>query len=125
MTGGGGPDCCKIVLGGTEIDITELIAYIPGTPFYPPTLTFDEAEVGYRETEFFVSGTATSYTSTGELGEDGVWSVQPADTAPYKTRIVVVRPENAADFSGTVVVEWFNVSGGVDAAPDFIRCIRN
>ena len=34
---------------------------------------------------------------------------------------VNVRPENAADFSGTVVVEWFNVSGGTDAAPDFIQ----
>jgi hypothetical protein len=77
--------------------------------------------LGYRETEFFISGTATSYTATNELGEDGVWSVQPADTAPYKTRIVVQRPENAADFSGTVVVEWFNVSGGTDAAPDWMQ----
>jgi hypothetical protein len=104
-----------------EIDVTEIIAYVPGTPSYPPTLTFDEAELGYRETEFLISGTATSYTATGELGEDGVWSVQPADTAPYRTRLVVVRPENAADFSGTVVVEWFNVSGGTDASPDFIQ----
>lgn len=121
VTGGGGDDCCKIIFGGIELDVTEIIAYVPGTPFYPPTLTFDEAELGYRETEFFISGTATSYTATGELSEDGVWSVQPADTASYKTRIVVLRPEDAADFSGTVVVEWFNVSGGVDAAPDFIQ----
>lgn len=121
ITGGGGPDCCKIVFNGVEIDVTSIIAYVPGTPFYPPTLTFDEAEVGYREAEFFISGTAASYTATDELGEDGVWSVQPADTAPYKTRIVVIRPENAADFSGTVVVEWFNVSGGTDASPDWIQ----
>jgi hypothetical protein len=121
VTGGGGPDCCKIVFGGVEIDVTNIIAYIPGTPFYPPTLTYDEAELGFRETEFFVSGTATSYIPTGELGEDGVWSVQPADTAPYRTRMVVIRPEDPAGFSGTVVVEWFNVSGGTDAAPDWIQ----
>lgn len=121
LTGGGGPDCCKIVFGGAEIDIRNIIAYVPGTPFYPPTLTYEESEVGYRETEFVIAGTAKSYAATGELGRDGIWSVQPAETAPYRTRIVVIRPENGDDFSGTVVVEWFNVSGGTDAAPDFIQ----
>jgi hypothetical protein len=121
VTGGGGPDCCKIVFGGVEIDVTSIIAYVPGTPFYPPTLTYDLAEVGYREAEFFVSGTATAYVSTDELTEDGRWSVQPADTADYKTRMVVIRPIDPVDFSGTVVVEWFNVSGGTDAAPDWIQ----
>jgi len=122
VTGGGGPDCCKIDLGGgTVIDITQLIGYIPGTPFYPPTLTFDEAELGYRETEYFISGTANSYTATDVLGPDGKWSVQPADSADYKTRIVVIRPIDPADFSGTVLVEWFNVSGGTDAAPDWMQ----
>jgi hypothetical protein len=110
VTGGGGEDCCRIVFGDIEIYVPDIIAYIPGTPFYLPTLTYDESEVGYRETEYLVSGTATSYTSTEELGEDGVWSVQPAETAPYRTRIVVIRPENAADFSGTVLVEWLNVT---------------
>jgi len=121
VTGGGGPDCCKIVFNGIPIDVTQIIAYIPGTPFYPPTLTYDESEIGYRETEYFISGTATSYIATDELGQDGRWSVQAADTAEYKTRIVVIRPENPADFSGTVLLEWLNVSGGTDAAPDWIQ----
>ncbi len=121
VTGGGGPDCCKLVLGpGAEFDIAELLNYTPGTPFYTGVY-FDETELGYRETEYFVSGTATSYIAANTLGEDGVWSVQPADTAPYRTRIVVLRPENAADFNGTVMVEWLNVSGGVDAAPDWVQ----
>jgi hypothetical protein len=42
-----------------------------------------------------------------------------ADGRRYKTRIVVFRPERA-EFNGTVIVEWLNVSGGVDAAPDWI-----
>ncbi len=121
VTGGGGPDCCRISFGGLEVDVTSIIAYVPGTPFYPPTLSFEEAELGYRETEFFISGTASSYIARDELGEDGRWSVQKADSAPYRTRIVVIRPEDPEDFSGTVLVEWFNVSGGTDAAPEFIQ----
>jgi acetyl esterase/lipase len=38
----------------------------------------------------------------------------PARTSPYTTRIVVVRPTDPAKFSGTVVVEWLNVTGGLD-----------
>jgi hypothetical protein len=121
ITGGGGPDCCKIVFGDTVFDLAEAIGYIPGTPFYPPTLIYDIGEFGYRETEYLLSGTATSFVATDELREDGVWSVQAADSAPFRTRIVVVRPVDPEDFSGTVVVEWFNVSGGTDAAPDWIQ----
>lgn len=29
------------------------------------------------------------------------------------------RPLDAARWNGSVVVEWLNVSGGLDAAPDF------
>ena len=31
------------------------------------------------------------------------------------------RPVRRRDFNGTVVVEWLNVSGGADAAPDWIH----
>ncbi len=120
VTGGGGDDCCKVAIGAIEIDLTDLLNYTPGTPFYAG-LYFDKAELGYSETEYFISGTATSYIATDELGEDGKWSVQPADTAPYKSRMVVLRPDNAAEFNGTVVVEWFNVSGGTDASPDLVQ----
>ena len=36
-------------------------------------------------------------------------------TADYTTRMVVLTPTDAAKFNGTVIVEWLNVSGGVDA----------
>jgi hypothetical protein len=93
---------------------------IPGVPFVQTT-SFDLATVGYVGEEYFISGTATAYTSAGEFGLDGRWAVTPASTAPYKTRIVVYRPSDARRFNGTVVVEWLNVSGGVDAGPDWTQ----
>jgi Alpha/beta hydrolase domain len=80
---------------------------------------FNLADVGYTQEEFFISGTATAYTNAAPLGSDGLWSVAPGATAAYKTRILVYRPTKPKKFSGTVVVEWLNVSGGVDAAPDW------
>ncbi|HEY4397668.1 MAG TPA: alpha/beta hydrolase domain-containing protein [Acidimicrobiia bacterium] len=74
---------------------------------------------GYVEHEFAASGTATSYTATSPLAEDGRWSFAPDGTAPYRTRVLVRRPSDPARFSGTVVVEWLNVSGGVDADPEW------
>jgi Alpha/beta hydrolase domain len=88
----------------------------PGSPFVQTT-SFDLATVGYTQEEFFISGTAHSYTSSGPLGTDGKWSVTPADAAPYETRIIVYRPMSKKKFNGTVIVEWLNVSGGVDAGP--------
>jgi Alpha/beta hydrolase domain len=44
----------------------------------------------------------------------------PAASAPYKTRILVYRPTDPDTFNGTVIVEWLNVSGGLDAAADWI-----
>lgn len=76
-------------------------------------------DAGYDEAEYSASGTATSYTSAGPLPTDGTFDLRPADEADYATRIVVRRPAEAADFGGTVVVEWLNVSGGTDASPDY------
>lgn len=74
---------------------------------------------GWVEAEFAVEGTATSYRSDGELPADGHFTLAPDQTADYRTRVVVRRPANPAKFNGTVVVEWLNVSGGLDAGPDF------
>lgn len=114
ITGGGGEDCCRITLAGFEIDLRNL-GYIPGTPFYT-FLEFDELEVGYRETEYFFSGIAASYIATDEVTSNGYWAVEPAQGAEYTSRMVVQRPLDDADFNGTVVVEWFNVTGGLDSA---------
>ena len=74
------------------------------------------SQVGYEESEYFLSGTATAYTSKTALTKDGKWHVTPASTAPYTTRVVVYRPINPKKFDGTVAVEWLNVTGGIDAA---------
>ena len=74
---------------------------------------------GYRESEYFASGTAHSYVAAGPLGKDGHWQVKPKATASYRTRIVVRVPSDPKKFNGTVLVEWLNVSAGLDAAPDF------
>jgi Alpha/beta hydrolase domain len=76
-------------------------------------------DAGYEEAEYSASGTAVAYTSESELPTDGTYELTPGDEADYATRIVVRRPADPADFNGTVVVEWLNVSGGVDAAPDY------
>src|SRR5262245_61777713 len=91
----------------------------PGSAFVTPPSTLNLSLSGYVEEEFFLTGTATAYTSAGALGSDGRWAVASGETAPYVTRILVRRPTNPRKFNGTVVVEWLNVSGGVDAAPDW------
>jgi Alpha/beta hydrolase domain len=82
-----------------------------------PTTRIDLAEQGYQQAEFFVAGTANSYTSTEELSSDGHWLVEAAEQADYNTRLIVYRPIDPADFNGTLIIEWLNVSGGTDAAP--------
>jgi hypothetical protein len=104
VTGGGG---IPLVYSGQPADA------LNGTP------AFDLASVGYTQQEFFVAGTASAYAPTAPLTTDGHWSVAPSSTAAYETRIVVNRPARARDFNGTVVVEWLNVSGSVDASPDW------
>jgi hypothetical protein len=86
-----------------------------GISFLGSTL-FPLSQVGYEESEYFLSGTATAYTSRTPLAKDGRWHVTAASTAPYTTRVVVYRPIDAKKFDGTVDVEWLNVTGGVDAA---------
>ena len=58
---------------------------------------FDFEEVGFVQEEFFLSGTATSFTNLNELGTDGRWEAEPAEEAEYKTRVLVYRPANEAD----------------------------
>src|SRR2546430_2060510 len=57
---------------------------------------------GWIEQEFFISGTAHSAPLGG------------GTAAPYKTRILVRRPANLKAFNGTALLEWNNVSTGMD-----------
>ncbi len=92
---------------------------IPGDPF-AMLGSLDLEAAGYVGDEWFLSGTARSYSLAGERTDDGRWDATREGSAPFKTRIVVRRPAEVARFNGTVVVEWMNVSGGLDAAPDWL-----
>lgn len=92
----------------------------PGGSFVAGTTGFRLSDLGYEQHELFISGTATSYRDAATPGSDGVWEVAEADTADYKTRALVYRPISTEAFSGIVIIEWLNVSGGLDAAPDWI-----
>jgi hypothetical protein len=89
----------------------------PGKPYTASVA--DLAAVGYVEEEYFVEGDATAYDWKTPPGDDGEWSVKTTTTAHYKTRFLVRHPTDATHFNGSVLVEWLNVSGGVDADPDF------
>jgi hypothetical protein len=91
-----------------------VLAPVPevGSPFVGGT-RFDLAALGYTGAEYAFSGNAAAYRHAG----NGVTVVEHAD---FTTRVLVHRPADAAAFNGTVWVEWLNVSGGLDAAPDWI-----
>ncbi|MFH2044664.1 MAG: alpha/beta hydrolase domain-containing protein [Pseudomonadota bacterium] len=91
-----------------------------GAPFLWAT-SFDLADIGYQQAEFLISGTANAYVPLpGEpFGVDGKWTVAPNANASYTTRAIVYRPIDPKMFNGTVIVEWFNVSSGLDSAPDW------
>lgn len=79
---------------------------------------YDMATLGYRTDEFFLSGTAASY----QLSADG--DAEANGAAPYVTRIVVTRPIDAARFNGTVLVEWMNVTAGMDVPTEWLSVHR-
>ena len=72
---------------------------------------------GYVQEEYLVGGTATRFDAV-DTPDDGAWTATPGDEAEYRTRVIVRRPQAARDFSGTVVVEWFNVSA-IESSPDW------
>jgi len=93
----------------------------PGVPFdLGIKIVQPLANFGYESNEFFVSGTATSYRTVNGEPVDGMWEVEQAETAPYKTRILVYKPADPATFNGTLLVEWLNVTAGIEAAPDYM-----
>ncbi|MEP5566509.1 MAG: alpha/beta hydrolase domain-containing protein, partial [Halioglobus sp.] len=81
--------------------------------------SFELADVGYQDEEYFIEGEASAFTNVNELLPDGNWEAEPAEQQSYRTRIVVHRPEPGRTFSGTVIVEWLNVTSGFDTPPSW------
>jgi len=96
---------------------------VPGKPVLM-TGAFDLAALGYQTEEYFLSGTATSYRLPGPAASDGHWNAEAAMTAPFTTRIVVIRPSDPAKFNGTLLVEWLNVTAGQDTPADWMLAHR-
>ena len=92
---------------GAKVDL------VPGTPMC--SVAQDIEKVGGIEEEFFFEGVATQFvlqlapTSIRRMVA-GRW--RAGDQRPFRTWMLVVRPGDPADFNGTVIVEWNNVSGG-------------
>jgi len=82
-----------------------------------PFAAVDVSDDGYLTEEYFLEGEATAYElSDGEHGADGLWNTRPStdNQADFKTRLLVVRPEDSAAFNGTVIVFWMNVTAGFE-----------
>lgn len=80
---------------------------------------FDLATVGYEQREYFLAGSAASFSNTNELDEDGRWEAEPGALADYRIRVLVYRPLAETDYSGTVFVEWLNVTAGFETPPSW------
>jgi hypothetical protein len=80
---------------------------------------------GYLEEEWFLTSTATAYQLEGEQTRDGRWLASPTSRASFKTRLVARRPADPTRFNGSVFIEWLNVTGGLDAAPDWLFSHRH
>jgi hypothetical protein len=76
----------------------------------------DVAARGYVVEEFLLEGEAVSYLPApgATHGRDGKWDAVESEAAPYRTRILVVRPQRAEDFDGTVLCNWQNVTAGYE-----------
>lgn len=94
---------------------TPTIERLSGPAQEPIPLTYDLEALGYVDEEFVLSGSADSYVWRGDKGSQAVAS----DSAAFSTRLIVRRPSEASLFSGTVVIEWLNVSAGMDVGPEW------
>lgn len=105
-----------LALAGQASAAPPAVKSLPGTPVLSLG-AFDPAAAHYSVEEFIISGTATSYKALSPPDAKGRWHVAAADTAPYVTRVVVIRPLDAKSFNRSVMVEWLNESGGFDFPP--------
>jgi len=92
---------------------------IPETPTshaFDPAAGTDYQSRGYVQEEYFISGTANEYELVAP-SDTTSFAVQVRTPAlPYKTRILVRHPADPSLFSGNVLVEFLNPSGGYDIA---------
>ncbi|MGE0877738.1 MAG: alpha/beta hydrolase domain-containing protein [Acidimicrobiia bacterium] len=98
------------------VRVPAVIGPIEGSQKPWSTPRFDVTERGYVIEEFHIEGETAAYETVGDdrPTPDGRWVSREYGTAPYRTRILVVRPADPGRFNGTVLVNWQNVSAGVE-----------
>lgn len=95
-----------------------------GLPHVPVGRPVAELAQPYVEEEFFFSGTVDVFNydafpaSRGDHPGDRLVVYEAAQ--PYKSRMVVRRPADAAAFSGDVVIESMNSTAGFDTPPGWL-----
>ncbi len=93
--------------------MARIVGKVDGVPMNTAAEAVEQ--VGGIEDEYFFEGSATRYRLAGgatEYPTDGRWDIEAVDEQPFRTRMLVLRPGSPADFNGTVIVEWNNVSAG-------------
>jgi hypothetical protein len=120
-----------VVLGLTSYESSgQAVPKVRLLPGGPPALDAGKLILpdcqNYSVEEFIAKGIATSYKEVSMQTDDGKWLVEAnaKDTASYTTRILVLKPKQAAKFNGKVLIEWINVSGGFDYTPARIMMWR-
>ena len=85
-----------------------------GWIYRAPVLDLDA--LGYVMEEYLVSGDARSFklVEGTQARFDGNWQTEVADTAPFTTRIFVLRPVDPKDYNGVLLAHWQNVSAGFE-----------
>ncbi len=73
----------------------------------------DLASVGYREDEYFLSGTANVY-QYDSVADPYDTTVNVLRSGPYTNRILVRRPTDPRRFSGNVIIEVLNATNNYD-----------
>ena len=87
-----------------------------GDIFIPGVRLVADLDENYVEEEYFISGSVDvfKYDDPPQLHELLLRNDLPTD---YTTRIIIRRPVKKSDFSGTLVVEWWNSTAQFDTAP--------
>ena len=80
---------------------------------------YDLATLGYEETEFSVEGTAPLLPAARRAGAGRQVGGGARPRGPVQDPLRRATSIDEARFSGTAVIEWHNVSAGIDAAPDW------
>ena len=84
---------------------------------YDPATRGIDIEPDYVIEEFLIEGQATVYNHATDPPVRGdILPIGHLTNAPYRTRLMVRRPADPADFNGTVVIEWWNSTSGFDTA---------